>query len=336
MTVRALVVGSLVQDLAFTVPRQPGPGEVVRASAFGAYRGGKGYNQAVALARLGADVAMVGAVGIDGHGDGFRDALTREGVDTTRLVRLPDVPTGLAVPLVTDDGEVGFVQYPGANAQLDREACADLPECELLLVQGEVPAAVSERAAEVVRGRGGLVLVNPAPVDDVTTGLVEAATVVCPNEVEARALAGDGAGGPSGPPPGEGEGAASGQGPSSGAGRALDGGALARALASDDRGAVVTLGARGAAYAAGHEEGLVAPPPVTAVDATAAGDSFCAALGLALAEGAGWPDAVAFACAAGAHAATVRGAEPSLPTREQVASLLAAGGSREDQTGGAR
>lgn len=300
MTVRALVVGSLVQDLAFTIPRQPGPGEVIRASAFGSYRGGKGYNQAVALARLGAEVTMIGAVGADAHGDGFRDALAREGVGTTRLVRRPDTPTGLAVPLVTGDGEVGFIQYPGANAQLDREVCADLPECDVLLVQGEIPGAVSEQAAHTVRGRGGLVVVNPAPVDDVTDELIDAATLLCPNEVEARALAGREADRTSD----------------------LDGVALARALATGPRAAVVTLGARGAAYAAGDEEALVAPPPVNAVDATAAGDSFCAALGLAVAEGATWPDAVAFACAAGAHAATVRGAEPSLPTREQVTSLL--------------
>lgn len=300
MTVRALVVGSLVQDLAFTIPRQPGPGEVIRASAFGSYRGGKGYNQAVALARLGAEVAMVGAVGADAHGDGFHDALTQERVDTTRLARLPDVPTGIAVPLVTGDGEVGFVQYAGANAQLGPEACADLPHCDVLLVQGEIRAAVSEQAAHTVRGRGGLVVVNPAPVDDVTDELIDAATLLCPNEVEARGLAGRGADPVGG----------------------LDDVALARALAAGPRAAVVTLGGRGAVYAAGGEEALVAPPPVNAVDATAAGDSFCAALGLAVAEGAAWPDAVAFACAAGAHAATVRGAEPSLPTREQVASLL--------------
>lgn len=305
MSVRGLVVGSLVQDLAFTIPRQPGPGEVVRASAFGVYRGGKGYNQAVALARLGAEVSMVGAVGADAHGDGFLQALAREGVDTTRLQRRADEPTAVAVPLVTADGDVGFVQYPGANAQLGREACADLPACDVLLVQGEVPAAVSEQAAHTVRGRGGLVVVNPAPVDDVTDELVDAATVVCPNEVEARALVGRS------------------EDDLPARATVLDGVALARALAAGQRAAVVTLGARGAAYAAGEEDGLVAPPPVTAVDATAAGDSFCAALGLSLAEGAAWPDAVAFACAAGAHAATVRGAEPSLPSREQVARLLA-------------
>jgi ribokinase len=134
LTVRALVVGSFVMDLAFRVPRRPGPGEVVLAEDFGTFRGGKGYNQAVALARLGAEVTMIGAVGADDHGDGFLDALAREGVDCSRVVQLRGVNTGVAVPLIGPDGDVAFVQHPGANHQLAPAHCADLPDCDVLLL----------------------------------------------------------------------------------------------------------------------------------------------------------------------------------------------------------
>ncbi len=141
--VRAVVVGSFVQDLAFQVPRRPRAGEVIVAGDFGTFRGGKGYNQAVALARLGAEVTMVGAVGHDAYGDGFLEALQREGIDAGRVAQLRGVSTAVAVPLITPDGEVGFVQYPGANHQLSPAACADLPDCDVLLLQGEVTPAAS-------------------------------------------------------------------------------------------------------------------------------------------------------------------------------------------------
>jgi len=294
--IRALVVGSLVQDLSFRIPKRPEPGEVVIAEEYGSFRGGKGYNQAVALARLGAEVTIVGAVGRDEYGEGFIAALRREGVDAERVVRLPDASTGLAVPMITPDGDVAFVQHPGANRGLSAAHCEDLPECDVLLLQGEVKAAASEAAARVVRGRGALVVLNPAPALGVTPRMVAECSVLVPNEAEARELTGDAEG---------------------------SGEHLAAALCADGRAAVVTLGARGAAWAAETSAGTVKPPQVTAVDATAAGDSFCAALAIALAEGADWPDAVRFATAAGAHAVTIRGAHPSLPTRPQAEALLA-------------
>jgi ribokinase len=295
MAVAALVVGSLVQDLAFKIPRRPQPGEVVVATDFGSFRGGKGYNQAVALARLGAEVAMAGAVGHDAYGDAFLQAMRREGVEASRVLQMRGVPTALAVPMVTPDGDVAFVQYQGANRLLSPAHCADLPDCDVLLLQGEVPPAVNERAARVIRRRGGMVLLNPAPPDDVSAEVLEQATVVCPNEHEARVLLGRDAG---------------------------EGVELAKALATEERAAVVTLGARGAAWADAAGSGEVAPPSVKAVDATGAGDSFCAALAVALGEGHPLPEAVRWACAAGAHAVTVSGAEPGLPTRAQMEKLL--------------
>ena len=145
--------------------------------------------------------------------------------------------------------------------------------------------------------RGGRVVLNPAPVHDVTPELAAVATIITPNEVEAAALLDMSA-------------------------TALDGEAAARALVTATRHGVVTLGARGAAWCDGEREGTVAPPRITAVDATAAGDSFNAALAIALCEGMDYPEALRFATAAGAHAATVRGAEPALPTRADIERLL--------------
>lgn len=296
--VKALVVGSLVMDLSFQVPKRPEPGEVILADSFGAYRGGKGYNQAVALARLGAEVTMIGALGPDAYGDEFIAALEREGIDTALMVRLPDIHTSIAVPLVTPDGDVGFVHAQGANAQLLPEHCDDLPEHDIVLLQGEIPSETSVAVARQSQQQLALVMLNPAPVHHITPELLDVADIICPNEVEARALLGNEAS------------------------AVDDHQRLADRLATDGRIAVVTLGARGAVWSDGRTGGAATPPRITAIDATGAGDSFCAAFALAFVEGQEPADAVRFACAAGAHAATVRGAEPSLPTRADVEALL--------------
>lgn len=295
---RALVVGSLVADLVFHVPRRPAPGEVVLATRHERHLGGKGFNQAVALARLGAEVTLVGAVGDDRTGGEFVAALLEEGVDGRRVARLPGVQTAVAVPLVTPDGDVAFVQHPGANALLAPEHLDDLPDADVLLLQGEVPEAASRHAADEMSRRGAAVQLNPAPAHDVGPDLLALCGTVVPNEVEAVQLL-------------------------EAAGREVPGEphALACALAVEGRRAVVTLGARGAAWAEDGDSGLVTPPAVVAVDATGAGDSFCAALAVALHEGRPLPEAVAFACAAGAHAATVHGARPGLPGRAEIAAL---------------
>ncbi len=298
MAVRAIVVGSLVMDLSFLVPKRPEPGEVVLATGFDTFRGGKGYNQAVALARLGADVTLIGAVGDDAYGQQFIAALEFEGVDASRMVVRADAPTSVAVPMVTPDGDVAFVHAPAANALLTPDAVANLPACDVLLLQGEIPVETSIAAARAVEQHDALVTLNPAPAHGVSPALIDIADILTPNEIEARALAG----------------------PTDHA--ANDPVVIARRLAAGRRGAVITLGARGAAWAIDGQSGHALPPSIVAVDATGAGDSFCAALAIALVEGQPPADAVRFACAAGAAAATVRGAEPGLPDRATVEALL--------------
>lgn len=296
MAVRAVVVGSLVMDLAFKVGVRPAPGDVVIASDFARFRGGKGYNHAVALARMGAQVSMVGAVGRDPYGDAFLDALRHEGVDAGRVVQLRGTPTAVAVPLITPDGAVGYVQYPGANRLLAAAHCADLPDCDILMLQGEVSAATSLHAGRIIRGRGGHVLLNPAPIEEMTDKLLEVATIVSLNQFEARRLVG--------------------------AGNDVDGVELARRIHHEGCAAVVTLGADGAAWCDDTGEGSSAPPPVHAIDTTAAGASFNAALAISIAEGRTLGEAVRLANAAGAYSSTVTGAEPSLPTRAEAEALL--------------
>lgn len=295
MAVRAVVVGSLVMDLSFLVPKRPEPGEVVTATGFGQYRGGKGYNQAVALARLGAEVTFIGAVGADAYGREFLEALDAESIDASRMVVLGDDSTSVAVPMVTPDGDVAFVHAPGANAKLTPAAVRDLPDCDVLLLQGEIPVETSIAAAATAGRQGALVTLNPAPAHGVSPELVAAAAILTPNEVEARELA---------------------------QAATADAVTVARNLAAGRRGAAITLGARGAAWSFGDDSGLATPPSIVAIDATGAGDSFCAALAIALVEGQTPANAVRFACAAGAAAATVRGAEPGLPTRAVVQALL--------------
>lgn len=294
MAVRAVVVGSLVMDLSFAVPRRPEPGDVVVATSFGQYRGGKGYDQAVALARLGADVTFIGAVGDDDFGRQFLAALNAERVDASRMIVTSDAPTSVAVPMVTPDGDVAFVHSPGANHHLRPEAVADLPPCDVLLLQGEVPVETSIAAARHARAAGAIVMLNPAPAHAVTPQLLDSADLLTPNEVEAHDLL----------PMGD------------------DPAVMVNALASGRRGAVITLGARGSVWSINGESGSTQPPVIQAIDATGAGDAFCAALAVALIEGQIPADAVRFACAAGAAAATVRGADPGLPIRQAVERLM--------------
>ena len=268
----------------------------VIASDFARFRGGNGYNHAVALARLGAQVSMIGAVGRDPYGDTFLAALEHERVDASRVVQLRGTPTGLAVPLITPDGAVGYVQYPGSNRQLAAAHCADIPDCDLLMLQGEVNAETSLYAARIVRNRGGHVLLNPAPVEEMNGALLEIPTVVSLNQFEARRLLG--------------------------AGSDVDGETLARRLQRPGCAAVITLGGQGAAWCDDHGFGSAAPPRVDVIDITAADASFNAALAVMIAEGAPLAEAVRLANAAGAYSSTVTGAEPSLPTREQVEALL--------------
>jgi ribokinase len=297
------VTGSFMLDLVMRVSRRPERGATIFADDFGIFRGGKGFNQAVAARRMGARVAMIGRLGNDEFAGRFRAAFVAEGIDGSGVVVDDDEGTGVATPLIEADGNNSIVVAPRANMRLspaDVERAAPLINgADALLLQMEVPPETSEAAARIARRAGRLVILNPAPATPVPDSLFRLADLLTPNEVEAAALSGI----------------------------SIDGVAAAytAAEALRARGAgtvIITLGALGA-VAVGERLHLHSPAvPVPVVDTTAAGDAFNGALAVALAEGSELPRALVVANAAGACAVTRLGAEPSLPRRHEVFTLI--------------
>jgi len=279
---RVVCVGSLNHDIAVWVPRRLGPDETLIGTRLAEFRGGKGANQIVAAARAGADAAMVGAVGADGRGEGLVAGLGADGVDHRYVVRLEGVPTGVAIPIVTADGDVSVIVIPGANAALTpamvEAAASVITGSDVLLLQGEVPADAAARAAHLARDAGVRVVVNPAPVNEVAEAVVPLADVVIVNRDEAARI----------------------------------GSVPAERL-------VTTLGADGVDVAGTRVPAFRVP----VVDPTGAGDAFCGAMAVALAEGRDLAEAARVGAAAGACAVQVAGAEPSMPHRAAIDALLA-------------
>ncbi|HVO21534.1 MAG TPA: ribokinase [Anaeromyxobacter sp.] len=294
-----VVVGSVNMDLVAKGERLPVPGETVAGASFTTIPGGKGANQAVAAARLGARTAMIACVGDDVFGESLTRVLLADEVDC-RGVRVVPGSSGVALIVVDGAGRNGIVVVPGANGQLSP---ADVDRNEALLagarvvaLQHEVPFETVEHAVGRAHALGKLVILNPAPVRPLPPDLVRRIDYLVVNEIEAQALSGlevDSA-----------EGAAA-------AGRRLREAGAANVL--------VTLGARGVVtVAAGAEPRHDPAPQVKAVDTTAAGDTFIGGLCAGLVEGQPLPEAVRFAQAAAAISVTRFGAQTSIPRRDEV------------------
>ena len=324
------VLGSLNTDISLLVPHLPGPGETVLAAAaatFGA--GGKGANQAVAAARLGAAVRMTGCCGDDEFGARLRAGLVAEGIGVAGLRAVPGVASGLALITVDPAGENSIAVAAGANGLAgDAEVAAAFAQpCDVLVLSAEIPVPVLDAALRRARAEGVRTVLNLAPVPEGAAGLLaECPDWLVVNAQEAAALAGRspeaGLGGsPAGAPAGTPLGApAGGQAGESALGEAALGeAALGRAAAAGLAAGlggghvVVTLGAAGAVLAGPSGTAAVPGFRVTAVDTVGAGDAFVGALAVALAGGLEPAAAVTAACAAGAAAATRRGAQAALP-----------------------
>jgi ribokinase len=295
-------------DLVIRSPRIPIPGETIIGSDFRNIPGGKGANQAVATARLGAQVSMVGRVGRDAFAGPLLDNLAEAGVDHTSVIQDPEAATGVALITVDDAGENTIVLASGANMRLspaDVEAArSTIAAARVLLLQLESPLEAITRAAEVARTHGVKVILNPAPApaEPLPAGLLALIDVLIPNETETSLLTGL---------PVEDQSQAE---------------AAAAALQEMGVGTLIlTLGARGALLAQEGQSELIPAFKVTPVDTTAAGDAFLGGFGTALAEGKPLVEAIRWGNAAGALAATQLGAQPSLPTREALEKLLAKG-----------
>jgi len=301
--VAIVVFGSINMDLVVRTPRLPTPGETLTGHTFFTAPGGKGANQAVACARLGAPTRMVGRVGDDLFGEQLRASLRSFGVQDDGVLTTPG-PSGVALIAVDDTAENTIVIVPGANGAV---SIADIPRLEraldgarALLVQLEVPIETVVAAARAAHTRGVTVILDPAPALPLPDELYALADIITPNEHEAATLTGIAV--------------------------RDDQGAIAAARALIARGArrvALKLGARGALTADAEGEQFWSPFTVTPVDTVAAGDAFNGGLAVALSEGRSFNEAIRWGLAAGALSVTRHGAQPSMPERNEVLTLLA-------------
>lgn len=299
MSPAVAVLGSCTFDIVFSMARMPVPGETLFAQGVGLYPGGKGLNQAIAAARLGARAAILGRIAEDAFGAALQAALAADDIDVAHLAVAPGGGTGLAVPVVVPGGGNSILAAPGANLEVTTQqveaARPALERADAFLVQFETPMEANLAAARIAARAGAQVILNAAPVLPAPPELFQLADVLVVNEVEAAMLA---------PEPARHEDRA------------------AQLLAHGPRAVVVTLGAPGAVVATKAAVEHVPSFPVPVVDSVGAGDAFCGALAVALAEGQSLLDAVRFGCAAGALSVTRAGAAPSLPRRAEVELLL--------------
>jgi ribokinase len=296
-----LVIGSLNADLVVRASRFPAPGETIQGEDLVIIPGGKGANQAVAAARLGARVAMIGRVGADPFGSTLIENLKQNDVDVRRVIRDHTTPTGTAVIVVDSHGQNSIVLSSGANGKVSSSDIGpdSFVDSSLLLLQFEIPFETVVHSANLARKKKLRILLNPAPARTIPDELLKAADFILPNETELGLLTG----------------------------RTI--GDLASVEAASHtlvaRGAqniVVTLGANGALIVNKNGAKHIPSYQVKVVDTTAAGDAFVGGLAVGLLNGKSLEDAVQYACACGALAVTKFGAQPSLPTTEDVEKLL--------------
>ncbi|MGW0872644.1 ribokinase [Streptomyces sp. NPDC002740] len=302
-----LVVGSANADLVIDVERRPAAGETVLGSDLAVHPGGKGANQAVAAARLGARTALLARVGDDAYGRLLLDSQRAAGVDTAGVL-VGGAPTGVALITVDPSGDNSIVVSPGANGRLTpadvRAAAGLLHASRVVSAQLEIPL---ETVVEAVRNLapGSRFVLNPSPPRPLPAEVLAACDPLIVNEHEAKVILG---------------GADVGDEPEEWA-RTL--------LAMGPKSVVVTLGAEGALVASAEGVARVASVRVAAVDTTGAGDSFTAALAWRLGTGSTLAEAAAYAARVGAAAVTRRGAQESFPTAQEVEALASGkGGTR--------
>jgi ribokinase len=292
-----LVVGSSNTDMVAKTERLPVPGETVLGGAFIMAAGGKGANQAVAAARLGGEVVFIAKVGDDVFGRQAVESFGREAIDASYVVTDAVNPSGVALITVDARGENCIVVASGANANLmPRDVAVEkIKNAALVLMQLEIPLQTVEYVAAEASAHGVPVILNPAPACPLPDSLLKEVAILAPNQKEAEMLTGV---------------------------RIEDRGSAEKAavvlVSKGVKTVIITLGAQGALLLDRGTSEWVAAPAVQTVDTTAAGDVFCGALAVALAEGRQVKEAVDWACAAAALSVTRMGAQPSAPTRKEV------------------
>ncbi len=287
--VKIAVIGSSSMDLVVTTDIRPGVGETVLGESFKTVPGGKGANQAVAAARLGADVTMIGCVGEDHYGEAIISNFKKNGVCTDYVKSVPGVESGTAhIILANKDNSIIVIK--GANDYVTpayvKQALDVIINSDIVIIQQEIPVETVEYVSEVCEENGVPLLLNPAPARPLKEEIVKRATYLTPNEHEAALL--------------------------------FKNTSLAEVLQKYPNKLFVTEGDKGVRYFNGKEEVLVPTFPVQVIDTTGAGDTFNAAFAVALAEGKEFTEALRFANRAASLSVTQFGAQGGMPTRQEV------------------
>lgn len=297
-----LVIGSSNTDLIAKAKSLPKPGETVLGGAFCTAQGGKGANQAVAAARLGADVTFMCKLGHDDFGEAARDGFVKEGIDTRYVLTSDTLPSGVALISIDEHAENCIIVASGSNAELscaDVDRIVDFGAYDVVLVQLETPMATVEHIGQLAAEKGVKFILNPAPAAPLSADLLKTVTVLTPNETEAGSI--------------------------SGVEVVDDETAIKAAAAIVAMGVdkvIMTLGSRGSLVYDGKSANFVPAFKVNAVDTTAAGDVFNAGLAVGLSEGKSLIDSVKLATASSAISVTRLGAQPSAPRRSEVEEFI--------------
>lgn len=300
---KIVVIGSSNMDLVVQVPRCPEAGETIFGTSFTTTPGGKGANQAVAVARIGGSLSFVTRLGHDAFGEQMRQHFLHEGMDPQHILCDAQAPTGTALITVEEQGENRIIVIPGANALLSTEdiekALPELTSCTYVLTQLEIPLDTVAYLAEKASEQGKRLILNPAPARPLPDSLLKQVFLITPNETEAEILTGI---------------------------KVCDEASALQAatwfMEKGVRQVIITLGSKGAFVCTRDFQGLIPSYKVQATDTTAAGDVFNGAVTVALSEGKALTDAARFGCAASAIAVTRRGAQASIPTRKEVDTFL--------------
>jgi ribokinase len=291
--VKIVVIGSSSMDLVVTSEKRPGAGETVLGTSFKTVPGGKGANQAVAAARLGADVSMIGRVGDDHYGNAILENFKQNGVDVTNVEPVTDIESGTA-HIILAEGDNSIVVVKGANNHVTPEYADQslelLKQADMVLIQQEIPEETVEYVSERCQEYEVPLLLNPAPSRSISQKVIDNAAYITPNEHEATVL--------------------------------FAGMSTEEALKQYPNKVFVTEGKQGVRYFNGEKVILIPSYKVKAIDTTGAGDTFNAALAVALAEGKSITDSLQFANRAASLSVTKFGAQGGMPLRKEVEETL--------------